>query len=227
LQLAPYYGTSIVAQTIYTTASIDDLYLVAPTGAPTGATVAYSLNLSVGGSIGGSGFGSDWSAAAAFIGETVGGDGCAAEVSGNITDVGGSGTTGSGIFAGGSSWSGSTPSVCSGSNGEAITANLELNTNAVAQLDGTESGDPSSATVAYVNYADPAMFSDTGPLFNFSEPGWTVDSTDGCVVNNRYLCAPSLAIPEPVSWVLMLTGFSGLGYAGYRKAKTNSVLSAV
>jgi hypothetical protein len=68
---------------------------------------------------------------------------------------------------------------------------------------------------------------ETGPLFNFSEPGWTVDSTDGCVVNNRYLCAPSLAIPEPVSWVLMLTGFSGLGYAGYRKVKTNSALSAV
>ena len=29
-----------------------------------------------------------------------------------------------------------------------------------------------------------------------------------------------LAIPEPSTWAMMLLGFAGLGYAGFRKART-------
>jgi hypothetical protein len=32
-------------------------------------------------------------------------------------------------------------------------------------------------------------------------------------------------IPEPSTWAMMLVGFAGLGYAGYRKTKTNAALS--
>jgi hypothetical protein len=32
------------------------------------------------------------------------------------------------------------------------------------------------------------------------------------------------AIPEPSTWVMMLVGFAGLGFAGYRRATRGSVL---
>jgi len=203
--IAPYYGNHIVAQTVYAAASVGDLYLVGPTS----GTVNYSLNLSVTGSIGGSGYGSDRAASASFLGQTTGQDGCASAASGTIAAAGGSSVTATGIFAGGPSWSGATPSVCTGSNGEAITAYLQPGTAPIALLDGTENGDPGSASIAYVNYADPAMFSNTGPLFNFSEPGWTVDSTDGCVADNRYVCSPS-HMPEPASLLLFGSALAGI-----------------
>jgi PEP-CTERM motif len=34
------------------------------------------------------------------------------------------------------------------------------------------------------------------------------------------------AAPEPATWVMMLLGFAGLGFAGYRKAKRNGLLAA-
>jgi PEP-CTERM motif len=30
------------------------------------------------------------------------------------------------------------------------------------------------------------------------------------------------AVPEPSTWAMMLLGFAGLGYVGYRRAKRNS-----
>jgi hypothetical protein len=36
----------------------------------------------------------------------------------------------------------------------------------------------------------------------------------------------SLSAPEPSSWVMMILGFAGLGYAGYRKAKGSQVFLA-
>ena len=34
------------------------------------------------------------------------------------------------------------------------------------------------------------------------------------------------AIPEPSTWAMMLLGFAGLGYAGYRKARRATVAGA-
>ncbi len=33
-------------------------------------------------------------------------------------------------------------------------------------------------------------------------------------------------VPEPSTWVMMILGFAGLGFAGYRKSKRTSVLAA-
>ena len=35
------------------------------------------------------------------------------------------------------------------------------------------------------------------------------------------------AIPEPSTWAMMLLGFAGLGYAGYRKRKTKNERTAI
>jgi hypothetical protein len=34
---------------------------------------------------------------------------------------------------------------------------------------------------------------------------------------------PAIAVPEPSTWVMLLLGFVGLGYAGYRKARTRTI----
>jgi PEP-CTERM motif len=36
---------------------------------------------------------------------------------------------------------------------------------------------------------------------------------------------PAAPIPEPATWAMMLAGFAGLGYAGYRRLR--SVVTAV
>ena len=36
---------------------------------------------------------------------------------------------------------------------------------------------------------------------------------------------PTIAIPEPSTWAMMLLGFAGLGYAGFRKAKAKAALA--
>ena len=53
------------------------------------------------------------------------------------------------------------------------------------------------------------MLPTSGPVFNLTA-GFTAFSLDGCIVDNRYLCAPSAAsVPEPT-----MLGFVGLGLAG-------------
>jgi hypothetical protein len=43
--------------------------------------------------------------------------------------------------------------------------------------------------------------------------------------NNEYVGNSDFAVPEPITWVMMLMGFAGLGFAGYRKAKGRTTLS--
>jgi hypothetical protein len=37
---------------------------------------------------------------------------------------------------------------------------------------------------------------------------------------------PALGVPEPSTWAMLLLGFVGLSYAGYKKAKTRTTVSA-
>ena len=37
---------------------------------------------------------------------------------------------------------------------------------------------------------------------------------------NRGQTEIKLAVPEPSTWAMMLLGFAGLGYAGFRKARS-------
>jgi hypothetical protein len=45
---------------------------------------------------------------------------------------------------------------------------------------------------------------------------------DGYVTLTGMTVGPVEAVPEPSTWAMMLLGFAGLGYAGFRRAKRNS-----
>jgi hypothetical protein len=44
---------------------------------------------------------------------------------------------------------------------------------------------------------------------------WTWDSG----ANSFVLDVPAMAVPEPSTWTILLLGFAGLGFAGYRRAQ--------
>ena len=47
-----------------------------------------------------------------------------------------------------------------------------------------------------------------------------MNSSDGCIVNNMFMCGsvgPTGSVPELSTWGMMLAGFAGLGFAGWRR----------
>ena len=106
-----------------------------------------------------------------------------------------------------------------GENGSPVTVLLNLATNAnVAANDGSGS--------ATVDFLDPLSFPTHGPVFNFFDlagnpiSGWTANSSDGCIVNNAFMCGSITSpgsVPELSTWAMMVAGFAGLGYAGWRR----------
>ena len=64
-----------------------------------------------------------------------------------------------------------------------------------------------------------------GPIVGSSEfdPSSSFATTGGAFVltsaGDATFTAATTAIPEPSSWAMMLIGFAGLGYAGYRRAR--------
>lgn len=108
-----------------------------------------------------------------------------------------------------------------------IDANVS-NINFKTWLDGW--GDPT--TYAYSMTPGSDTFSlDTGGSGYNSNPGYKSsysafirDHFDGSDTRfTNYAFAVSGAVPEPSTWAMMLIGFAGLGYAGYRKRRTASI----
>lgn len=83
---------------------------------------------------------------------------------------------------------------------------------------------PGASADIIVNFEDPFSLPTTGPVFNFFDPttglpltGITANSSDGCIVNNAFMCGsvgPTGSVPELSTWAMMAAGFAGLGLAG-------------
>ena len=60
------------------------------------------------------------------------------------------------------------------------------------------------------------------------EPDWLRVGTDivGAGTFNATFSLSGAVIPEPSTWAMMLLGFAGLGFAGYRHARQASAASA-
>jgi hypothetical protein len=52
-----------------------------------------------------------------------------------------------------------------------------------------------------------------------TEAGWSVECAECNPYRSIEAGAIAVLVPEPATWVMMLLGFAGLGYTGYRQAK--------
>jgi hypothetical protein len=67
-----------------------------------------------------------------------------------------------------------------------------------------------SNTASYTETAEGGASAD--PTFTIDEPGYSAYKLTGLLAGPA-----AVATPEPATWAMMLIGFAGLGYAGYRR----------
>jgi PEP-CTERM motif len=97
-------------------------------------------------------------------------------------------------------------------------------TNALDTSDGEYGGGDAFFTPASINDGTSAPF---GPgTVNFINGGIAPGGTGYFSLENSVSDrAPPILAPEPSTWAMMLLGFGGLAFAGYRKAKTGRAVS--
>jgi hypothetical protein len=78
-------------------------------------------------------------------------------------------------------------------------------------------GDPQVTSVVFGNTVDPAVLSRPSVAlgaFYFHTVGGVDPNSNG-----PYDLIVTVSAPEPTTWVMMLLGFAGMGFVGYRKAR--------
>lgn len=210
--------------------ALDNLKVIDP-GVPANTQVLYDINFELGGSLVAAAFGS--SSALAFV--TLSYD----SVPGNPITLGEAvdstlpgESTAFGIFSAGVEDVKAHTPIESGFVDGDVFAEFSLDTH--ASVDAGPSPSTKGQASASADFLDPLSFPTDGPVFNFFDAngnplaGVTVDSSDGCIVNNRFLCGGSggpSTVPEPSTWTMLLLGFAGLGYAGWRRRGGSATLT--
>jgi hypothetical protein len=199
---------------------LDNLTIVDP-GLAAGTRVNYTINFGISGKLAAAAFGA--SQANSDVGLTFDGVVLGTATASTVPGA----TSATGIFSAGVLGVTAHTPMESGLVGGTAIADFLLSTNATASAgpSPTESGQASAIS----DFLDPFSFPTNGPVFNFFDAngnpltGVTVDSSDGCIVNNRFLCgaattppAGGTPVPEPSIWTMLLAGLAGLGCAGWR-----------
>lgn len=65
--------------------------------------------------------------------------------------------------------------------------------------------------------ADPTAYSEIG-LFTLRQP-WDGDTSLSSTADFNFFNVTVNSVPEPSTWAMLLAGFAGLGFAGYRRAR--------
>ncbi len=203
--------------------ALDNIKIIDP-GVAAGTQVFYTINFEVRGNLTVAAFGTSNALAGVQLAyDFAPGNGLTLGDDVASTNPGNSGA--SGIFSSGVADVRAQTPIQTGFVDHNVFAEFILATHASAEASpsATESGKAS----AVADFLDPFSFPTNGPVFNFFDAkgnpltGVTVDSSDGCIVNNRFLCGGSSgkAAPEPSTWALMLLGFAGLGHRGWRSGR--------
>jgi hypothetical protein len=81
-------------------------------------------------------------------------------------------------------------------------------------------------TVSFPNGADGGasgyQFPNPWPVSGYSGGVEIGNPGDQGLFNNQHLFTTQ-TVPEPSTWAMMIVGFAGLGFAGYRSAKAKTV----
>ena len=83
--------------------------------------------------------------------------------------------------------------------------------------------DTSTEVVDSFSHDGKGIVSDSGPFSMTEEAIFTLPAFGQLV--NRGQTEVKLAVPEASTWAMMLLGFVGLGYAGFRRARARSAIS--
>ena len=77
------------------------------------------------------------------------------------------------------------------------------------------------------------VFETKSPFFDASQTEWIslgsrsgLSADIGSVFTFTSVPPPTPAVPEPSTWAMLLIGFAGLGYAGYRAWRKSAALAA-
>ncbi|HEX9169770.1 MAG TPA: PEP-CTERM sorting domain-containing protein [Roseiarcus sp.] len=203
--------------------ALDNVKIIDP-GVAAGTPVFYDINFHIGGSIVVAGFGvGNANANVELTYDTAPMTGVTLGTASASTIPGETGS--SGIFSAGVADVKTHTPVEAGAVDQDVYAEFILATHAGVDV-GPSPTEQGQAT-ASADFLDPFSFPTNGPVFNFFDAngdpltGVTADSSDGCIVNNRFLCGASgMSVPEPSTWTMLLLGFVGLGYAGWWRRRT-------
>lgn len=99
--------------------------------------------------------------------------------------------------------------------GDMLTVSLQLETSAIAVVNF--GGGPGFAD-AFVDFSNTFGFPTIGPVFNLPD-GYTVNSLDGFIVNNRFGTPGVEPIPEPGTLLLLGSGLLGVARYGRKKLR--------
>ena len=92
---------------------------------------------------------------------------------------------------------------------------IEANFNVSVLVYASAGADFKSTYAAYTETAEGGASAD--PTFVIDEPGYSAYSIEGVPAGPA-----AAAAPEPATWAMMLIGFAGIGYVGFRKTKGGS-----
>jgi PEP-CTERM motif len=94
-----------------------------------------------------------------------------------------------------------------------------LSTEGLSTTPFFETGSPrGTSTSGLIGFAFNDAFFGTG----YGNSTWTIGLTGDNIVTSATFSSTS-TIPEPSTWAMMLLGFAGLGFAGYRSRKAASI----